>query len=359
MDRLAQANARLKATRTRCSIEQRGEKLLLRGTFPPKPIADRQDWHRQRIFLGVNATPVGISFAESEARKVSALLDQNLFSWLPYLEEKEEDSSTIYTQFVEKFKRHKLSQGIAEDTWKREYANICSELTSFDTEKALELVFKTSPNSRKRKRTCIAIKALFRFAGITIDLKPYEGSYSPTNPLQPRDIPSDKLVQEWFYKIPNPEWRWAYGILATYGIRPEELLLLEFDAMPVLVVRGDKSLSSNRKVYPIFLEWIELFDLKKPKIPNCKDTGQQTCRQFSRYKIPFRPYDLRHAWAIRSMEFGLPLELAAQQMGHSMIVHSQIYHRWISDRNHKQAFDGIMLREDRLKPPKHGQLSTD
>jgi hypothetical protein len=33
MGRPAQANARLKSLRERCTIEQRGEKLLLRGHF--------------------------------------------------------------------------------------------------------------------------------------------------------------------------------------------------------------------------------------------------------------------------------------------------------------------------------------
>jgi hypothetical protein len=51
------------------------------------------------------------------------------------------------------------------------------------------------------------------------------------------------------------------------------------------------------------------------------------------------------------MEFGLPLELAAQQMGHSMQIHSQTYHKWISDRHHKQAFDRILAKPDRIKPP--------
>jgi integrase len=73
--------------------------------------------------------------------------------------------------------------------------------------------------------------------------------------------------------------------------------------------------------------------------------------QFKKYGIPFTPYDLRHAWAIRSMEFGLALELAAQQMGHSMAIHSQTYHKWISDRHHREAFARIMQKPDRIKPP--------
>jgi integrase len=354
MDRLAQAisgaNLRLKSLHARCTIEQRGDRLLLRGTFPPKPTVTREDWHRQRIFLGVSATAAGISFAETEARKISALLDQNLFDWTPYLVPEKKLPDISFVEWVNKFKEHKLAQGVSPTTWKREYADAFKILENLDPDKAIAAIYAIAPNTRKRSRYCMVISALFKFAGADIDLKPYKGNYSPTT-VQPREIPTDAIIQDWYFKIKNTSWSWAYGILATYGIRPKELVLLEFGAMPILIVRGDKSVGSDRRVYPIYPEWVELFDLNNPKLPKTKNTGKQCCKQFQRYKIPFVPYDLRHAWAIRSMEFGIPLELAAQQMGHSMLVHSQTYHRWINDLHHKIAFDSIMLKPDRLKPP--------
>ncbi len=354
MTRLTQAllgaNFRLKSARVRCAIEQRGDRLLLRGTFPAKPNSTRQDWHRQRIFLGVSATPSGISYAEAEARKISTYLDQNLFDWTPYLNQPNQESEVTFDQWVQRFKEHKFAQGINETTWHREYEYPFKTIDSLNPEKAIAAIYAIAANTRKRSRYCMAISALFKFVGVPIDLKPYKGNYSPTT-VQPRDIPTDMLIQDWFFKVKDTLWGWSFGILATYGIRPEELVLLGFEAMPVLIVRGDKSVSSDRKVYPIYPEWVDLFDLNNPKLPKAADTGKQACKQFQRYKIPFTPYDLRHAWAIRSMEFGLPLELAAQQMGHSMVVHSQTYHKWISDRHHKQAFDRIMQKPDRITPP--------
>jgi len=41
------------------------------------------------------------------------------------------------------------------------------------------------------------------------------------------------------------------------------------------------------------------------------------------------------------MSMGLPLELAAKQMGHSMTIHSQVYHRWICDLQHEKAYKEI------------------
>jgi integrase len=98
------------------------------------------------------------------------------------------------------------------------------------------------------------------------------------------------------------------------------------------------NISKKVSVYPIYPEWFELFELGNIYQPKSA-VSDRASKQFAKHKIPFRPYDLRHAWAIRSMEFGLPLELAAVQMGHSMTVHSRTYHRWISDRHHKRAFD--------------------
>jgi hypothetical protein len=235
-----------------------------------------------------------------------------LFDWTPYLVS-EDQFEISFDVWVEKFRQHKLAQGISELTLKQEYGDPFKVLDSLDPDKAIAAIIKIAPNTRKRSRYCMSISALFKFAGVAINLKPYKGNYSPTT-VQPRDIPTDALIQEWYFKIKTPSWQWAYGILSAYGIRPEELVLLEFDAMPVLIVRGDKSLSSDRRVYPIYPEWVDLFNLKNPILPKCKDSGKQTCKQFQRYKIPFSPLYLEEEQRLKSLikqlsrgEFAQPL----------------------------------------------------
>ena len=44
----------------------------------------------------------------------------------------------------------------------------------------------------------------------------------------------------------------------------------------------------------------------------------------------FTTYDLRHAWAVRSIRTGLPMTLCARAMGHSVQVHEGQYHRWLT-----------------------------
>ncbi len=53
--------------------------------------------------------------------------------------------------------------------------------------------------------------------------------------------------------------------------------------------------------------------------------GHVVTTWFNRHSI-FAPYNLWHCWAIRTLEFGLDLTLAAKQMGHSAKVHAELYH---------------------------------
>ncbi len=355
MDRLEQANTRLRAGKIRLRIEQIGDRLVLRGTLPPKPESELTRPSRQRIFLGVNATATGLSFAEAKAKEISGLLDQQRFDWTPFL--KFDDQQTEKLAIVDLIGQFKTDYFAKADrspvTWQKNYDEVFKRLPhdKLLTERAImDLVLSTKPDTRTRRRYCLALRSLAKFASVPLenDLKDYIGNYSPRK-VQPRDIPTDDLIQEWFHCIPTPSWQWAYGILATYGIRPSELAFLNFDDMPILNITDGKT--GDRRVYPIFPEWVEIFDLGNPKHPKVQKPGNAANRQFWKYKVPFSPYDLRHAWAIRSMEFGLPIELAAQQMGHSMAIHSETYHRWISDRHHARAYETIMLRPDRPRPP--------
>ncbi|MEM9120340.1 MAG: hypothetical protein AAGD09_21010 [Cyanobacteria bacterium P01_F01_bin.56] len=63
-------------------------------------------------------------------------------------------------------------------------------------------------------------------------------------------------------------------------------------------------------------------------------------------KLPFAPYDLRHAWAVRTLLFGWPVELSARQMGHSVEVHTRTYQRWITRQQTQQVYDLLVNLAD-------------
>jgi hypothetical protein len=76
--RLAQANGRLRASNIGIVIEQRGNTLWLRGTFPAKSNSVKTKPHQQRISLktkeqplGVKATIAGLQYAEQQARAIA------------------------------------------------------------------------------------------------------------------------------------------------------------------------------------------------------------------------------------------------------------------------------------------------
>ena len=57
------------------------------------------------------------------------------------------------------------------------------------------------------------------------------------------------------------------------------------------------------------------------------------------------PYDLRHAWAVRTIHIGLPDTVAARMMGHSVAIHTRTYHHWITRRDQQQAVDAALARQ--------------
>jgi len=143
--------------------------------------------------------------------------------------------------------------------------------------------------------------------------------------------------------------------MAAYGLRNHELFYMDLSRLPLLLVL-DGSKTNFHRVYPLYPEWVELWDLANVQLPQCtgrnnSELGNRVTHAFKQYAVPFNPYDLRHSWAVRSLEFGMPVELAAQQMGHSVQMHCQTYHRWISEEVHQRAFDLMMSRSDRPVAP--------
>ncbi len=358
--RLAQANGRLKASNVGVSIEIKGNRLYLRSTFPPKPGSDREKPSQQRLTLGYHSNPAGLKLAEQEARKVGALLDCREFSWQPYLTASIIKPLTI-ADWVQRYeidyfnRREQTPESVT--TWKGDYLQAFSCLPP-DEPITLQLltsaITATKPDSRNRKRFVDVLGRLAVFAGLEANFKPLKGNYSPSK-VTPRDLPPDSTIAAWREKIPNPKWQYAYGLIATYGIRPHEVFRCNLDKFPVLQIE-ETTKTGQRRVYPFYPEWLEQWNLREGTLPrvtgqNNSDLGNRVSHQFRRYEVPFPPYNLRHAWAVRSMEFGLDISLAAQQMGHSVRVHSEIYHAWISEEVHQRAYEALMMRSDRPLPP--------
>lgn len=356
--RIAQANGRLKNARVGVRIEQRCDKLILQATLPPRPNSNRTKPHQQRISLGVGAHPAGVKLAENEARIVGALLDAGKFDWTPYLNGKSKPAR-IVAEWIDRFAAEHQAQ-MAAVTWRSDYQEVFNALP-IDRPLTVELLQRaieaTPENTRTRRRWCLTLGRLAKFAGLECDFKSLQGSYSASK-VDPRQLPTDEQIAEWFYRLENPAWRWVYGAIATYGLRNHEAFFLDTAALEQggWMVRVTEGKTGAHDVWPCYPEWVEQFDLRRKLLPDVSGAdhaayGQRVTQFFHRSGLPFTALDLRHCWAVRTLEFGLPIDLAAKQMGHSIEVHSNTYHRWITVDVHQRAFEALMLRDQRPKAP--------
>ncbi|MEH2456562.1 site-specific integrase [Nostoc sp.] len=366
---LTKINDRLKIAQTGVRIEQISNRLYLRATLPPKPNSKKTQPYQQRIALGIYASSEGFKRAEAEARLLGGLIACKNFRWDAYLKAPPDEflAPEVIEVLIQRFEKYYFEtrdrNQQSQTTWVIDYWRIFKKLPQTEIllpDNILEVVTATSPDTKTRKRTCMALSALAKFAQVEINLKPYRGKYSPRL-VTPRNLPSDITIAKRFYEIESDDWRWVYGMLATYGLRNHEVFRLDLGSLAsgnYIVSVGENSKTGCRRVWPCYPEWFEEFNLQEVVLPKVDlnqanhALGHVVTVWFNRHAIGFAPYNLRHCWAIRSLEFGLDITLSAQQMGHSAKVHSELYHHWISEKHHQRAFELMTNKGDRPQAPK-------
>lgn len=356
MKAINQANGRLKAGRVGVVILQRGNRLHLRATLPPKPHQPHKPPHQQIITLGIYANPPGIAWAEKQARLLGGQLAGGIFHWEEWIavDRPPETIGQWRSRFFEEFpKQRQLSQISWDTDYKRPLNRLPGEAPL--TAEYLEdwILANSKPNSSPRKRLCQAFTRLATFAGLEVDFSHIKGRYS-SRAVDPRTLPTDGAIVEVWHGMEQQDWAYVYALMATYGLRNHETFLLDLETMihsGLAVVLSGKT--GRRLVYPFYPEWVELFDLRSPRLPqgisrtrSHASLGNAVSKNL---KIPFEPYNLRHCWAVRSLEFGLDISLAAQQMGHSVRVHSETYHHWITADVHERAYAALIANPHRPK----------
>ena len=220
-----------------------------------------------------------------------------------------------------------------------------------------------APGSSGRQRCASALAALADQQGVTLpsDWRERSGGYG-LHAARFRLLPSDEQILKLVQQIPNPAWRLAYGLMATYGLRNHEVFYCDLSS---LAPGGDRVLrvlpsskTGEHQVWPFQPEWVEWFELERlgrdptalPRVSRdlsrttLRHAGRRVAEQFRRYDLPITPYDLRHAWAVRTIHIGLPDTVAARMMGHSVAIHTRTYHHWITRRDQQRAVDAALAR---------------
>jgi integrase len=367
---IAKLNDRLKAARLGLRVERRGSLLSLRGTLPPRPGSHRLRPHQQRIPLGLPATKAGLKQIEQEAKLIAARLIERTFNWADYLlaDDVAEPANVSLDDQISQFQQHLLSRPGADvtalaalkTTWEKAYAPYLKKLLAQTNEQPhqslgaaiVATLEALPPHSRSRQVGCTALKAFAEFHQIALpkDVDTLWGSYG-SHKTQRRELPSDEDILAWYDRIPNPAWQTVYGLMAAYGLRNHEVFFCDRSELMAGAVEARITVLEMTKtglhdVWPFYPEWVERFRLRQGHLPpintdltqtTLQRVGQQVALQFKRYGVPFSPYDLRHAWAVRTIHFGLPDTVAARMMGHSVAIHTRTYHRWITLRDQRQA----------------------
>jgi integrase len=144
------------------------------------------------------------------------------------------------------------------------------------------------------------------------------------------------------------------------GLRNHEIFHLDCSKLPLLIVK-DGTKTGYHRVHPFYPEWFDAWNLADVQVPSCTGKnnsalGNRVTHALKRYELPFQPYDLRHAWAVRTIAFKVPTTLAARMMGHSVDVHEKIYQQWITEDFEAQVIQRLMEGDRPLAPGSVSEL---
>ena len=388
---LAQANQALAQAGVSLRIELRGQRLGLRGPLPCRRGSGRHPV--QRISLGLPADTAGLELARERLKEVLRQLQQGRFawsawgvqqaqppspspstSWLPAATQPAAGDLLGLAAFEAAFfadPRRRRNPAGCRTTWSSAYLPYLRRLAAVAAERdlplglpLLEMALESyAASSRSRQQCGTALAALARHFELDLpDNWSERAAGYGLHAAQFRRLPGDPQILLWAEQIPNPTWRLAYGLMATYGLRNHEVFFCDLSA---LAPGGDRvirvlptSKTGEHQVWPFQPDWVEHFGLEQlggsqPPLPavatdlrqtTLQQVGRRVAEQFRRYELPITPYDLRHAWAVRTIHIGLPDTVAARMMGHSVAIHTRTYHHWITRRDQQQAVDAALAR---------------
>ena len=365
---------------SKLKIEKRGEKLNIRGSLPAK-----KDGHKnkvQRISLGLKADSLGLEEAKKKLKLINLQLELNQFNWKNWtietkvqnINKNPESFITKTKQFEEFFFKEPKSEFLSstrKTTWKSSYMPYIKRMISIYKNvdnKNLNNIFletlnsyKEGSRSRKQCGTTLNVFAKFIQYKVPEEWTTMSRGYGLKR-ASFRNLPNDEQIEEIWRQIPNPSWKFVFALMATYGLRNHEVFFSDLSALKdnedkiIRVLHSTKT--GEHQVWPFHPKWVETFELYKLgenqnllpkintdlKITTLQKIGKKITDQFNRYKIEIKPYDLRHAWAVRTIFYDLPDTVAARMMGHSVSLHTQTYHHWITKRDQQKAVNNALLK---------------
>lgn len=217
------------------------------------------------------------------------------------------------------------------------------------------------------------------------------GNYSGGYKGEVRYIPTDDEILYGWYQIglsdinygQEKSWQWVYMMLATYGLRSHELLAIdysksfntEYNEIVLDETLCDGIKTGDRTIFPLDPKWVNAFQLnyvKKPEytkiltsvlegkaVRGSNPLYQTICYRFRFRKLKFKPYDLRHAYAIRGFKFGIPITAMSKYMGHTIKTHESKYQKYMSTEVKAEAYKNAIFRYNSIQKSLKGELTYE
>ncbi|HEY9798984.1 MAG TPA: site-specific integrase [Leptolyngbyaceae cyanobacterium] len=396
LEELEKVNLRLKSAKTKVSIRESNGSLQLRATLPIKPgDKDTKGTGRKQYNLSLNipANLDGLKTAEEEAYELGKLIARKTFEWNDKYLGKEATKKDVTTigELLEKFeeeyfKTHKRTTK-SEHTFFYYFSRTQRYTNPQDLATAENLINSIEQIDKEwaRYNAARAISSFCQTFNIEIDLS----KYAKMPDRNSRNIPTDAEILSGISKFEeylttrgnqvNQDvkdswqlWRWTYGMLAVFGLRPREIFInpdidwwLSKENLDLTWKVHKDCKTGERQALPLHKEWIDEFDLRNPKYLKMLATAiskkdnnnhaeitaltQRISWWFRKIGLDFKPYDLRHAWAIRAHILGIPIKAAADNLGHSVQVHTQTYQRWFSLDMRKLAINQALTKRNEIE----------
>ncbi|MFM7406142.1 MAG: integrase [Cuspidothrix sp.] len=392
-------NARLRAARVSVSVRKSGNSLQLRTTLPIKPgdIDKNGSGTKQYdISLGIPFNFDGLNTAEEEANELGKLIARKQFQWTDKYLGKTRIKANFKTigeliadfdkNYFQTRKRTLKSENTFSSYFYIAQKHLPKDKSAINAN-FIEAVQTCSSSDSVKNELIKVIRVLCKCSGL--EIPELSNLKIKATTKRKRDIPTDAEIEKEYLKFENyaikrPSkltaredknnwklWRWVYGMLTTYGLRPIEIFVkpdldwwLSSENTSNTWRVNEECKTGEREALPLYPRWVEEFNLKmdteaiellKAKIKD-KVTSREinsarhgTDRWFRFVGIPFQPYDLRHAWAIRAHLMGIPIKAAADNLGHSVNMHTSIYQKWFSLENRKVAIEEAIKKKSRVE----------
>ena len=347
-------------------------RLYIRGQLPNKD-PKRKGNLQQTITLSLDDTPENRVKAEKQLKQIEKLLKKGTFDWADWainapIKRGKVQNVSSWQQAIRVLYKRKVTLGTtSESTWNVNYMgslNVIPDLSAKVTTEAIEAaVNRYSRDQATYRKMVMLCKNIADICGVDF---PEVAVPTYRRAQTVYEIPTEDEIIEWVLSAPQP-YRWHFGMMATYGVRPHELPeLTQLEGKDHLIQIADETKTGFRTVIPLDESWVDLFDLgfrqyaPKKYLPYRDDADRlQNKEGVSRWLnewrlsmgINYRPYMLRHAYAARLWREGgaeMDIGTAAKFMGHSISEHEKTYRRWI-DPNQIAAAGIAAIKRNRDK----------